>query len=250
MAKVRAKGLLSRVTTVATGLTLSASLVACASAPSNEPAPLAVQTLGKPDGKYNKATEETRRLAGLKGVWRRGEVLTVDTEEGIQYRLVDAGTCEGSDTCRRWEFRGSAQSSAQIPENHLANYWLIQAEDGESGYVLAIGAGSGTATVLDFEPVVSPDKRFWATGECDYLDGRSLKLLESGDFGLLTLIADAENEPDDIYCCEVQGWDGAALNVKTCDLEPGKAFTDRLVRQADGRWVGKRLRLGRPKVPR
>jgi hypothetical protein len=104
MAGERVQGLQSKITIVATALIPLAALAACAAV---EPTPVAVRMLGRSDGKYNRTNEEARRLAGVVGAWRQGDLLTVDTQEGIQYRLVDAGACEGFDTCRRWIFHGS-----------------------------------------------------------------------------------------------------------------------------------------------
>ena len=185
-------------------------------------------------------------MKGVEGVWRRGSVLVVDTEEGIQYRLVDAGSCEGSYTCRRWTFGGSTQVPHDGGTGRPIDYRLIEFSDGEGGYWLAIGVQTGSSKELATKPTVSPDQRQWAVGQCNLLSGSSLTMLEAGDFGQMIKVAEA---PDDLDCCDVLGWDGAALKVKTCDLEPGKAYTDRLVRQADGRWAGKRIRLQKPKAP-
>jgi hypothetical protein len=247
----RVEGLLSKIAAVATGLILSAALAACAAVePSGsvDPTPVAVKAIGRSDSKYNGADDESRRLAGVKGAWRRGEFLTVDTNEGIQYRFVDAGVCEGFYTCRRWIFRGSTQvpDIGQTPQSHPSDYWLIEFEQGEGGYWLAINRESGSSIVLDTQPAVSPDKRRWATGECNEESSNSLKILEGGAFGQMILAAEAA---DDAPCCDILGWDGGALKVKTCELEPGKAYTDRLVRQADGLWAGKRIRLQKPKAP-
>jgi len=248
----RVQGLLSKITIFATGMILSAALAGCAAVEPNgaaaDPTPLAVTAVGKSDDKYGRVDDEARRLAGVKGAWRRGGVLTVDTEEGIQYRFVDAGVCEGYYTCRRWIFGGSTEVPiiAPSPEDHPAHYWLIEFEQGEGGYWLAIGAESGSSMVLDTKPSISPDKHRWATGECNEETSDSLKILEVGSFGQMVLTAEAA---DDLPCCDILGWDAEALKVKSCELEPGKAYTDRLVRQADGRWAGKRIRLQKPKAP-
>ncbi|HLZ75898.1 hypothetical protein [Phenylobacterium sp.] len=175
------------------------------------------------------------------GAWRRGDVLTVDTEEGIQLRFIDAGVCEGFYTCRRWTFHGAVQVPAQ---RGTADYWLIQFEQGEGGYWLAIGRGSGAVVTLDAEPHISADRRHWAMGECDFESSFSLTILEADEFGRLIPVAAA---PEDSPCCDVEGWDGAALKVKLCDLDPAKAYPDRLSRGANGVWAGKRIRLQKPK---
>lgn len=230
---------------------ISAGLSACASvAPvlMTDPTPVAVQALGPSDQKYNHGDDEARRLAGVKGAWRRGEVLTVDTNEGIQLRFVDAGVCEGFYTCRRWIFRGSTAVPAKVPSgpNDRVDYWLIEFEQGEGGYWLAVDAESGSSKTLDTEPVISGDKRRWATGECNEESGDNLTIFEAGDVGQLTAAATAA---EDSPCCEIVGWDGEALKVKLCDLEPGKAYPDRLVRQANGVWAGKRIHLEKPRAP-
>ena len=233
----------------AAGLILSTALASCASTGADrsvgEPTPLAIKAVGRSDGENGRTDDEARRLAGVQGVWRRGDVLTVDTDEGIQYRFVDAGVCEGFYTCRRWIFRGSVETVAQIPDKHSVGYWLIEFEHGEGGYWLAIGTKSGSSTTLLTGPTVSPDRRRWATGECNDESGSGLQIFETGEFGQITLAADA----GDADCCDILGWEGAALKVRSCELEPGKAFNDRLVRQPDGRWVGARIRLERPKSP-
>jgi hypothetical protein len=231
-------------------LILLVALTGCASTNSDgsvrDPVPLAVKVLGRSDGKYNQTDEESQSLAGVQGVWRRGQVLTVDTEEGIQYRFVDAGVCEGYYTCRRWGFRGSAQTISQTPKPHPVNYWLVEFDQGEGGYWLAIDEFDGSSTVLDTKPAVSPDKKYWATGECNEEAGDSLKILDSDDFGRLILAVEAD---DAAPCCEIVGWDGDALKVKSCDLEPDKVFEDNLVLQANGLWAGKRIHLGKPRSP-
>jgi hypothetical protein len=204
-----------------------------------------IRTLGNSDGTFRQASEEARRLSGADGVWRHGPVLTVDTREGVQYRFVDAGVCEGYYTCRRWTFQGSAQTMGHAPQARLLNYWLIAFDQGEGGYWLAINADDGSSTLLDTKPAISLDKRLWATGDCNELSDDSLKIFETDQFGRLTLAVEAGDTP----CCEMVGWEGATLKVKSCDLDPHKVFEDRLSRQTDGSWAGERLRLARPKTP-
>lgn len=209
-----------------------------------EPTPLVLKAKGRSDGQYGHDDGEARRLAGVKGVWRRGRVLTVDTELGVQYRFIDAGVCEGYDTCRRWTFGGSVETMSRTARPTPMKQWLVSLAHGEGGYWLAIDAANSTSTFLPAEPIISPDKRYWATGECDEAAGFFLSLWETDEFGRPVLAATSDDE----ICCEIVGWDGEALKVKSCDLQPDKVFEDRLVRQADGRWTGDRIRLAPPKA--
>ena len=218
------------------GVLLSITLAACAAI---EPKPLVVQNLGRRD--QVDRTGEAARLTSQAGVWRTGDILTVDTEEGIQFRFVDAGTCDGFDQCRRWSFEGKIAAQGG---QRRQDYWLVSLEQGEGGYWLALGRGSGSVTTLNTKPYVSPRADRWATGECNDLSGSSLSIYEAGDYGAVSLAAEV---PDGVDCCEIEGWDGAALKVRLCDSPQGDkpllGTPDRLVRAADGAWVGARVRL-------
>lgn len=226
-------------------LALATILAGCASAGLNgvagERTPLAIKEAGRSDAKYTRRREESERLRGVEGVWRRGEALVVDTTEGIQYSLIDAGTCEGYYTCRRWTFRGSAQAAARSADVRRSKYWLIELEHGEGGYWLAIHADGGDSIALADEPQISPDGHTWAAGFCnEELDGSSLEIWDSDEYGRMGLAAKSGDTP----CCDILGWDGTALKVKSCHIEPDKVFNDTIVRQVDGRWAGARIRLG------
>jgi hypothetical protein len=226
------------------------ALVGCASAPSGapEPKPLAVERHGLPDSRDRSG--EAVRLAVAKGVWRRADTLTVDTDEGIQLRFVDAGTCEGFYTCRRWVFGGSVQIRHRSPvaqgKDEVADFWLVEFFSGEGGYSLAIDKESGRSIQLDTEPVISQDKSRWATGDCNEESESPLTIYAADEFARVIPVAVA---PDNAPCCEIIGWDGDALKVKLCEIEPGKNFPDRLARQPDGSWRGQHIHLEKPKSP-
>jgi hypothetical protein len=175
-----------------------------------------------PAGEARASGEEAASIAGASGVRREGGVLTVDASEGVQVRFVDAGTCEGFDTCRRWTYvrglrtpRERYQLKRMLPEpqgwmgyatsemDHVIHH-VIQLNHGEGVEHWVVDGHDGTAVTLADEPLPSPDGRMWAAGGCDELAGCRFELWRLGAQGPVVSF----RAPEDSDCCEVIAWDG------------------------------------------
>jgi hypothetical protein len=65
-------------------------------------------------------------------VWRDRSGLIIDTSEGMQLRFVDAGECEGFDTCRRATYWGERPLSGEGPDGLTkTNFAVVEVFHGE-----------------------------------------------------------------------------------------------------------------------
>jgi hypothetical protein len=162
------------------------------------------------------------RTRGVAGVRREGPVLVIDSSEGVQARFVDAGTCEGFDTCRVWTYAGALRVTTEpyslkrmLPEpvdwagfaetkmDHVIHH-VVEMHHGEGAEHWVVNGFDGTSVTLMDAPVVSPDGKMWAAGGCDELAGCRFELWRLGARGPLPVFRAAKESS----CCEVVGWDG------------------------------------------
>lgn len=175
---------------------------------------------------------------GHRGRMAPGRCADGDRLEGIQHRFIDAGTYEGFNTRRRWTSRGSADTLAKAPQSQAVRYWLMQLQHGEGGYWPPVKIITGSSTLLDREPQISPDQLRWAAGAC----GDALGACRSSK---LTGLAISQWQGTAPVFPAATSWAGTqtrqASGPATRPRE--RASEDRLDRDGEGRWSGTRTGL-------